>query len=113
MMLFLIVAVTNRVLDLRRTLATPYWGEAIARKDIIGSEMPLMQFLKRLVSIGGSVVSQPTRNQPVPDVTPIDVERIVRREFQDDEFITVMAVLNEFGTEKLGRGTGPRATGSI
>jgi|SRR5215472_89856 len=51
-------------------------------------------------------MSRPTRTtQPVPVVSPNDVERIVRREFKDDEVAEVLAVLNQFGTDKEDRGT--------
>jgi hypothetical protein len=38
--------------------------------------------------------------QPIPQVTPADVERIVRRDFPADECATVMTILSEYGTEK-------------
>ncbi|MBZ5530653.1 MAG: hypothetical protein LAO20_04410 [Acidobacteriia bacterium] len=39
----------------------------------------------------------------MPNVTPNDVERIVRREFQEEQFVTVMAILGRYGTEKHHR----------
>ncbi|MGA7631203.1 MAG: hypothetical protein WCB11_10570 [Terriglobales bacterium] len=43
------------------------------------------------------------RNQPVPAVSPDDVERIVRRDFPEEQFARVMDLLNEYGTEKWER----------
>ncbi|HZR17800.1 MAG TPA: hypothetical protein VFE51_10775 [Verrucomicrobiae bacterium] len=37
-------------------------------------------------------------NQPTPSVTRSDVERIVRRDFPSEDFATVMALLDEYGT---------------
>lgn len=37
-------------------------------------------------------------NQPTPSVTRADVERIVRRDFPSEDFATVMALLDEYGT---------------
>jgi hypothetical protein len=42
-------------------------------------------------------------NQPVPEVLPTDVERIVRRDFPEERFVTVMLVLNEYGAERWQR----------
>lgn len=47
---------------------------------------------------------QPTREQLVPDVTSLDVERIVERDFKY-EFTTVMSLLNELKTEERDSGT--------
>jgi len=41
--------------------------------------------------------------QPVPDITADDVERIVRRDFPAEDFTPVMAILNEYGTQKWQR----------
>ncbi len=43
------------------------------------------------------------RDQPHPDVTFNDVERIIRRDFPIEQFDTVMAVLKQYGTEKWHR----------
>jgi hypothetical protein len=59
--------------------------------------MRLLQKLGRLLT-----PSQPA-SQPIPQVTPDDVERIVRRDFTADEYSTVTAMLNEYGTEKWHR----------
>jgi len=40
------------------------------------------------------------QNQPVPVVSPDDVERIVRRDFGVEEFDVVKEVLNDYGIEK-------------
>jgi hypothetical protein len=37
-------------------------------------------------------------HQPVPKVSPHDVERIVRRDFSEEQFETVMGILNEYAT---------------
>ncbi len=42
-------------------------------------------------------------NQPTPSVTRSDVERIVRRDFPSEEFATVMALLDEYGTRSHER----------
>ncbi len=39
-------------------------------------------------------------NQPTPRVTRSDVERIVRRDFPSEDFATVMALLDEYGTRR-------------
>ncbi len=44
-----------------------------------------------------------TVDQPVPDVTEADVERVVRRDFPSDQFDTVMGVLRQYGVEKWHR----------
>jgi hypothetical protein len=62
----------------------------------------LADFLRRLAFGRGRPVAQ-----PVPDVTPNDVERIVRRDFPNEQFAYVMAILDECGTKKGQRG-GPR-----
>jgi hypothetical protein len=38
-------------------------------------------------------------NQPTPTVDRISVERIVRRDFPSEDFATVMALLDEYGTK--------------
>jgi hypothetical protein len=64
--------------------------------------------LERLLSARArQVSSQPASRQPVPDVTPADVERIVRREFAKEQWATVMALLNDFQRER-GNGGTPR-----
>lgn len=43
--------------------------------------------------------------QPVPDVTVEDVARIVHRDFPEDQFETVMAMIDEYGIQpwQLGK----------
>jgi hypothetical protein len=41
--------------------------------------------------------------QPIPDVTLADVERIARRDFPEERFALVMAMLNEYGAESYHR----------
>jgi hypothetical protein len=43
-------------------------------------------------------------SQPVPQVTADDVAMVVRRDFAEEQFGVVMAVLNEYGVEKWERG---------
>ena len=74
--------------------------------------MALAQFIKRFLSIGGSVGSQPARKQPIPDVTSIDVERIVERDFKY-EFTTVMDILKELGTARVQLAALKLANGSV
>jgi hypothetical protein len=71
-----------------------------------------MQFLKRFLSIGGNVVPQPPSKQPVPQVTSVDVERIVERDFKY-EFTTVMALLNELVTARVQLAALKLANGSV
>ena len=42
-------------------------------------------------------------HQPAPNVTRFDVERIVRRDFPSEDCATVMALLDEYGTERNHR----------
>ena len=42
-------------------------------------------------------------DQPTPEVTRADVERIVRRDFPPDQFDSVMSVLAEYGGESWHR----------
>lgn len=42
-------------------------------------------------------------HQPTPHVTPEDVERVVHRDFPADEYTAVLAILDEYGTEKWHR----------
>jgi multidrug efflux pump subunit AcrA (membrane-fusion protein) len=44
------------------------------------------------------------RPQPVSDVTAADVERIVRRDFSEGQFVTVMAILDEYDPSKSESG---------
>src|SRR5215469_6860303 len=65
-----------------------------------------MQFLQRLRRLLRRDAPQRTSqaiSQPIPQVTPDDVERVVCRDFQADEYTTVTAMLNEYGTEKWQR----------
>ena len=41
--------------------------------------------------------------QPIPQVTPVDVERIVRRDFSADDYATVMTILDGYGRENWHR----------
>jgi hypothetical protein len=41
--------------------------------------------------------------QPIPGVTQSDVERIVRRDFLQEEFHAVMSLLDEYGVESWQR----------
>lgn len=43
------------------------------------------------------------RRQQTPDVTPNDVERIVRRDFPTEQFYAIMAVLGQYGGETWHR----------
>lgn len=67
--------------------------------------MQLFQWLRRLLRRGAPRrTSSQAISQPIPQVTPDDVERVVRRDFPADEYTTVTAMLNEYGTEKWHRG---------
>ena len=50
--------------------------------------VPLLRFVRRLASTHTRPVVQ-----PVPDVTPEDVERIVRRDFREEELPAATALL--------------------
>jgi hypothetical protein len=66
--------------------------------------MRLLQQLKRLLRMDAPQgTSSQATSQPIPQVTPDDVERVVCRDFTADEYITVAAMLNEYGTEKWHR----------
>ena len=43
---------------------------------------------------------QPTPQQPTPDVSAEDVRRVVRRDFPEEQFGDVMALLDESGVER-------------
>jgi hypothetical protein len=43
------------------------------------------------------------REQPIPVVTSSDVERVVRRDFPEEQFATVMDILNEYGATEWER----------
>ena len=68
--------------------------------------MRLIHQLKRLLRLDArpSASPRPAFTQPVPQVTPFDVERIVRRDFSPAEYDTVMAMLGEYGTEEWHAG---------
>jgi hypothetical protein len=66
--------------------------------------MRLLQQLKRLLLMDAPQgISSRATSQPIPQVTPDDVERVVCRDFTADEYTTVTAMLNEFGMEKWQR----------
>lgn len=44
-----------------------------------------------------------THTQPVPEVTEDDLERIVRRDFPLEDLTSLMAILNEYGTDEWHR----------
>ena|ERR1700719_2755561 len=46
--------------------------------------------------------------EPVPNVTSNDVERIVRRDYSETQFDSVMAVLKVYGESASGRRERPR-----
>lgn len=41
--------------------------------------------------------------QPIPHVTPVDIERVVSRDYSNDDYATVMTILNDYGTENWHR----------
>ena len=45
----------------------------------------------------------PLIQQPIPQVTPDDVDRIVRRDFSADEYVAVMTILDAYGAENWQR----------
>ena len=66
--------------------------------------MPLMQQLRRLLRMDAAQgASSQGISQPIPQVTPDDVERVVCRDFTADEYAAVTAMLGEYGTEKWHR----------
>ena len=65
-----------------------------------------MQFLQRLTRLLRRDAPQRAPqavSQPIPQVTPDDVERVVCRDFTADEYTAVTGMLNEYGTEKWHR----------
>lgn len=42
-------------------------------------------------------------NQPTPEISPADVERVVRRDFSEQEVADVLRTLEEYGTESFHR----------
>ena len=52
----------------------------------------------RLISSAIILLMDSSRKQPVPVVTFNDVERIVHREFSDEQFASVITLLKECGT---------------
>jgi hypothetical protein len=48
------------------------------------------------------------QHQPIPKVTSNDVERIVRRDYSETQFDSVMAVLNGYEESASGRRELPR-----
>ena len=58
---------------------------------------PFRQIVKRLFSGRRSI------RQPVPDVTEEDVVRIILRDFPQEEFDSIVAVMNKYGTEEWER----------
>lgn len=51
-------------------------------------------------ALAGDTFCTMPRNQPTPQVAQDDVERVARRDFSAEDYATVMAILNEYGTEK-------------
>jgi hypothetical protein len=43
-------------------------------------------------------------DQRIPDITAEDIERIIRRDFAEDDFDFVVATLSEYGTEGADSG---------
>ena len=65
-----------------------------------------MQFLQRLTRLlrrDGPQPAPEATSQPIPQVTPDDVERVVCRDFTAAEYTTVTGMLNEYGTENWHR----------
>jgi hypothetical protein len=63
-----------------------------------------MQRLRRLLSMDAAQgASSKGISQPIPQVTPDDVERVVCRDFTADEYATVTSMLGEYGTESWHR----------
>ena len=65
--------------------------------------MQILQRLRRLFRRDSPQRTSQGISQPIPQVTPDDVERVVCRDFTADEYATVTAMLNEYGTEKWHR----------
>jgi len=43
------------------------------------------------------------KSQPVPQIKPEDIDRIVRRDFPESEFDAVLDILHQYGSEKWHR----------
>jgi hypothetical protein len=66
--------------------------------------MNFKRLLRRFIALRGRRVASPyAHSQPPPNVTADDVERIVRREFPDEQFAAITALLNEYGHERWHR----------
>jgi hypothetical protein len=64
--------------------------------------MQIKQLLKWLrADRGQPAKKQLVSQQPIPDVTSEDVDRIIRRDFSAFSFAEVKAILNEYGVEKF------------
>ena len=63
-----------------------------------------MQQLRRLLRVDAAQgASSKGISQPIPQVTPDDVERVVCRDFTAYEYAAVTAMLGEYGTERWHR----------
>ena len=76
--------------------------------------MRLLQQLKRVLRMDAPQgTSSQATSQPIPQVTPDDVERVVCRDFAAVEYATVTAMLNEYGMEKWHRETARVQLGAL
>jgi hypothetical protein len=67
---------------------------------VVSSGLAIIWPMRLLQKLGRLLTSSQPISQPIPQVTPDDVERIVRRDFSADDYSAVTAMLNEYGTEK-------------
>jgi hypothetical protein len=65
--------------------------------------MQPLQWLTRLLRRNGPQHKPEAISQPIPQVTPDDVERVVCRDFAAAEYAMVTGMLGEYGTEKRHR----------
>jgi hypothetical protein len=68
-----------------------------------GGEMDFKRLLRRFNNPRRRRLAPQARSQPTPDVTSDDVDRIVRRDFPNEQFAPITALLNEYGHEKWHR----------
>ncbi len=68
--------------------------------DFLAQQLSSQKIMSRLSDLFGA---GPRPAQPVPQVTPADIERVVRRDFPDADVPEALALLAEYGPEPWHR----------